>query len=52
MSAQEEGFLSVGLQNELARLVRAGFSLVPLGGSGDGKAPLLKVWAGSSMPLS
>ncbi len=39
-------------RNELARLMRAGFPLLPLGGGGDGKAPLLKAWPGSALSLS
>ena len=38
-------------RNELARLVRAGFPLLPLGGGADGKAPLVKTWAGPKMTL-
>lgn len=39
-------------RNELARLVRAGFPLLPLGGGPDAKAPLLSAWAGPVLPLS
>jgi hypothetical protein len=39
-------------RNELARLVRAGFPLLPLGGGADGKAPLLSAWAGPVLPLA
>lgn len=39
-------------RNELARLVRAGFTLLPLGGGADGKAPLLSAWAGPVLPLA
>ena len=39
-------------RNELARLVRAGFPLLPLGGGHDGKAPLLSNWAGPVLPLA
>lgn len=39
-------------RNELARLVRAGFPLLPLGGGDDGKAPLLSNWAGLVLPLA
>jgi hypothetical protein len=39
-------------RNELARLVRAGFPLLPLGGGDDGKAPILSNWAGPVLPLA
>lgn len=39
-------------RNELARLSRAGFPLLPLGGGGDGKAPLVGAWTGPRMPLA
>jgi len=39
------------IRNEVARLKGAGFSLLPLGGA-DGKAPLLRAWAGSGVPLA
>jgi hypothetical protein len=39
-------------RNELARLVRAGFPLLPLGGGADGKAPLVREWAGPKMALA
>jgi Bifunctional DNA primase/polymerase, N-terminal len=39
-------------RNELARLVRAGFPVLPLGGGADGKAPLLSAWAGPVLPLA
>lgn len=39
-------------RNELARLVQAGFPLLPLGGGADGKAPLLSAWAGPKMALA
>lgn len=44
--------LSDDFRNELARLVRAGFPLVPLGGGADGKAPLVAAWAGPRLSLS
>ncbi len=37
---------------ELARLVQAGFPLLPLGGGGDGKAPLVNGWTGPKLPLA
>jgi hypothetical protein len=39
-------------RSELARLARAGFPLLPLGGGGDGKAPILSNWAGPVLPLA
>ncbi len=39
-------------RNELARLVRAGFPLLPLGGGGDGKGPLVEAWAGPKLSLA
>ncbi|CAN1510206.1 DNA primase/polymerase, bifunctional, N-terminal [Paracoccaceae bacterium] len=39
-------------RNELARLVRAGFPLLPLGGGADGKTPLIGGWAGPKMTLA
>lgn len=39
------------LRNELARLVRAGFPLLPLGGGADGKAPMLRDWSGPALTL-
>ena len=37
---------------ELARLVQAGFPLLPLGGGADGKAPLVNGWTGPKLPLA
>ncbi len=39
-------------RNQLARLARAGFPLLPLGGGTDGKAPLVRAWAGPVLPLA
>lgn len=40
-------------RNELARLARAGFPLLPLGGGADGKSPLVGGrWAGPRMTLA
>ena len=39
-------------RNELARLVRAGFPLLPLGGGADGKAPMVRNWAGQKLTLA
>jgi len=52
MSALPRNTLPEEFRNELARLVRAGFPLLPLGGGADGKAPLLSVWAGPTLPLA
>jgi len=51
MTALHKSDLPVEFRNELARLVRAGFPLLPLGGGADGKAPLLRSWAGTVLPL-
>ena len=51
MAALRKNPLPAEFRNELARLARAGFPLLPLGGGADGKAPLLKGWAGSPSPL-
>lgn len=39
-------------RNELARLVRAGFPLLPLGGGADAKGPLVGTWADRKLPLA
>jgi len=52
MGAQRQEHLPDDFRNELARLVRAGFPLLPLGGGADGKAPLLRAWAGTRLPLA
>ena len=52
MGAQLQEHLPDDFRNELARLVRAGFPLLPLGGGDDGKAPLLRAWAGPVLPLA
>jgi hypothetical protein len=52
MGAQRQEHLPYDFRNELARLVRAGFPLLPLGGGDDGKAPLLRAWAGPPLPLA
>lgn len=49
---RHESTLPDEFRNELARLVRAGFPLLPLGGGADGKAPLLSSWAGPVLPLA
>jgi len=52
MSALLKSNLPDEFRNELARLSRAGFPLLPLGGGADGKAPLLRAWAGPKVTLS
>lgn len=52
MTALRKDDLPDDFRNELARLVRAGFPLLPLGGGADGKAPLLRAWAGPRLPLA
>lgn len=52
MTALRKDDLPDDFRNELARLVRAGFPLLPLGGGADGKAPLLRSWAGPVLPLA
>jgi Bifunctional DNA primase/polymerase, N-terminal len=51
MTALRKSNLPDDFRNELARLMRAGLSLLPLGGGADGKAPLLRSWAGPVLPL-
>lgn len=52
MTAQRKPDLPEHLRNEMARLVRSGFPLLPLGGGADGKAPLLRAWVGPVLPLA
>ena len=52
MRAERLDHLPDDFKNELARLARAGFPLLPLGGGDDGKAPLLRAWAGRPKPLA
>ena len=52
MTALRKSHLPDDFRNELARLVRAGFPLLPLGGGADGKAPLLRAWTGPKFTLS
>jgi hypothetical protein len=51
MNALPKSDLPDDFRNELARLVRAGFPLLPLGGGVDGKAPLVASWAGPALTL-
>lgn len=50
MTALRLNALSDAIRNEVARLKGAGFPLLPLGGA-DGKAPLLRAWAGPDLAL-
>lgn len=52
MAALRQEELPDDFRNELARLVRAGFPLLPLGGGDDGKSPLLRAWAGPNLTLA
>lgn len=45
MSACAEKILPEEVRAEIARLHRAGFHLLPLGGGNDGKKPVLRGWA-------
>jgi hypothetical protein len=47
-----QSHLPDNFRNELARLVRAGFPLLPLGGGADGKGPLIEAWAGPKLALA
>ena len=51
MSALPRSNLTDDFRSELARLSRAGIPLLPLGGGTDGKAPLLRAWAGPKLAL-
>lgn len=51
MTALRVSSLPDVIRNEVARLKGAGFPLLPLGGA-DGKAPLLRAWAGPGLTLS
>jgi len=51
MTALRAHNLPDDFRNELSRLSRAGFPLLPLGGGADGKAPLSRAWAGPALPL-
>lgn len=44
--------LSDVVRNEMARLKGSGLHLLPLGGGIDGKAPLLRAWAGPCLTLA
>lgn len=52
MTALHKSDMPDDFRNELARLARAGFPLLPLGGGADGKAPLLREWAGPKLALA
>ncbi len=51
MTAFRVDTLPDAIRNEVARLKRAGFPLLPLGGA-DGKSPLMRVWAGPDVTLA
>jgi len=51
MTALQNPSLPDDFRNELARLVRAGCPLLPLGGGADGKAPLVRSWSGPAPTL-
>jgi hypothetical protein len=51
MTALRVSTLSETIRTEMARLKGAGHHLLPLGGGVDGKAPLLRAWAGPSLAL-
>lgn len=51
MTALRVNTLPDAIRNEVARLKGAGFPLLPLGGA-DGKAPLLRAWAGPGLTLA
>jgi hypothetical protein len=51
MTALRVSTLSEPIRNEMARLKAAGHHLLPLGGGADGKAPLLRAWAGPGLTL-
>ncbi|MFZ7093268.1 bifunctional DNA primase/polymerase [Primorskyibacter sp. 2E233] len=52
MTALRNSGLPEEIRNEMVRLKGAGLCLLPLGGGADGKAPLLKAWAGPGLTLS
>lgn len=52
MTALRQSALPQNLRDEMARLHRLGFPLVPLGGGDDGKRPLLRGWADERLPLA
>jgi hypothetical protein len=51
MTALRVSTLSEPIRAEMARLKGAGHHLLPLGGGADGKAPLLRTWAGPGLSL-
>lgn len=51
MKALRVNALPDAIRNEMARLKRTGHHLLPLGGA-DGKAPLLRAWAGPDLTLA
>jgi hypothetical protein len=51
MTALRVSMLPEPIRTEMARLKGAGHHLLPLGGGADGKAPLLRAWAGPGLTL-
>ncbi|SEQ46409.1 bifunctional DNA primase/polymerase [Thalassovita taeanensis] len=51
MKALRVSTLPDPIRSEMARLKGAGLHLLPLGGGADGKAPLIRAWAGPSLTL-
>lgn len=51
MAAIPKPDLPERFRNELARLARAGFSVIPLGGGADGKSPLVGTWSQPKISL-
>lgn len=51
-TAQSNTDLAHDFREQLARLSRAGYPLLPLGGGGDGKAPRCRDWAGPKLSLA
>lgn len=51
MTALRKSDLPEEIRDEMDRLQRAGFSLLPLGGGADGKAPLVAKWAQKRLAL-
>lgn len=52
MSESAQNVLPEDVRKEIARLYREGFPLLPLGGGGDGKKPVLRGWADKTLTLS
>lgn len=52
MTALRASSLPDAIRNEVARLKGAGHTLLPLGGGEDGKAPIVRAWAGPGLTLA